>query len=313
MGISANFKKGINFLFRLPTDCSVFYGKSREFSRVMPKGLVRWLKDRLRPGWYALSEPLRIRREVTRILGQEFPPLHKKIEIDITYECNLRCHFCDRLLDLYPSGERMSAGQIEKFTQESIRLGRKWESIHLIGGEPILHPQILEIIAILQGYRDSFSPDTKISIFTNGCNNEKLGILPVDITIVNSQKNLILAKHIPVALAPVDLKEYKNAEFYNGCSVVEKCGMGLNMHGYYQCAVAGALDRILGLDSGRKNLPGAQDDLIEQYKTFCRYCGHFIRHPRLIRQALEKKQTISPVWKNAFKQYENNRPSLTRY
>jgi hypothetical protein len=89
--------------------------------------------------------------------------------------------------------------------------------------------------------------------------------------------------------------------------------MGLNMYGYYQCATAGALDRILGLDLGKKQLPGTKDSLIEQYKTFCQYCGHFIRHPRLIRQQLDKKQAVSPSWKTILKKYESCRGLLSRY
>jgi hypothetical protein len=57
--------------------------------------------------------------------------------------------------------------------------------------------------------------------------------------------------------------------------VTEHCGIGLTPYGYYPCAVAGGIDRIVGVDRGRKSLPDDDDDLQDQLAVFCRMCGHY--------------------------------------
>jgi len=254
-----------------------------------------------------ITEKIRIRRDITAFLGPEYPPSHDKIEIDITYDCNLRCRLCNRFLDFAPSKEEMSPEQIKKFINESIKLGRKWEAIFLSGGEPALHPRISEIIGLLTEYKNNFSPATKLYLLTNGFHNSALVRLPPIVAIIDSEKDTCLPAHVPVTRAPIDLATYKNADFSNGCSIAFRCAMGLNMHGYYQCTVAAAIDRIFGFDAGRKNLPEREDDMIDLYRKFCRYCGHFLRAP------ISPIETLSFTWQRAIDNYTRVKPSLSVY
>ena len=59
-------------------------------------------------------------------------PNLKKLEIDITYFCNLTCSGCSRSSAQAPSNKHMSLNQIQEFLEETDRKGHKWESIHLL-------------------------------------------------------------------------------------------------------------------------------------------------------------------------------------
>ena len=306
MSKNSIIKKFCDLFFLLPRDdCHLFSG----LRKIIPLPMIMCLKS-IRKRYLDISAPIRINKSVTGFLGPEFPPLHKNIEIDITYQCNLNCPHCNRFLDFAPSQTRMSVEQIEKFIRESIELGRKWRGILLSGGEPTYHPQILEIAKLVLDYKKGFSPYTKIWLLTSGFDthmNTILSLIPPDIGIINSRKGNFFEKHYPVTIAPIDLNEYRNADFSNGCVITSTCAMGLNLHGYYQCTVAAAIDRLLGFDAGRKKLPSTNDNMIDLYRIFCQYCGHFLRRER------KTKETISPIWEKAIDNYAKLKPCLTLY
>jgi molybdenum cofactor biosynthesis enzyme MoaA len=110
----------------------------------------------------------RIKKIPTMLFGPEYKPNHHRIEIDITFKCNLNCFNCNRSCRQAPSDEAMSVDQIKKFIGESISQIRKWECITIMGGEPTLHPGIFEIIKILLLYCKEHSPETSIRIASNG-------------------------------------------------------------------------------------------------------------------------------------------------
>ena len=260
-------------------------------------------------------ETLRLGALATKVLGPKFRPNHNKIEIDITYKCNLRCLNCNRSCRLAPSDESMSLGQIQKFIKESVGQKRMWEWINLCGGEPTLHKQLFEILKALLDYKNKVSKHTRIRFFTNGFGpevNKILQKLPDGIELVNTMKKdrsgeNVYSPHISFNLAPVDLVEYKYADYTNGCLITELCGIGLNMFGYYQCAIAGAIDRVFGYDIGRKKMPARDDLMPEEMRRLCRFCGHF----KPYRKVTEEK--ISPVWRAAYEKYRENKPSLSLY
>lgn len=81
--------------------------------------------------------------------------------ISVTQKCNLHCPYCHREGQASASTE-MSTDEILKITQVALALGIS--RVKLTGGEPLLRPDILEIvegIAALRGLRD-------LSMTTNG-------------------------------------------------------------------------------------------------------------------------------------------------
>ena len=95
----------------------------------------------------------------------------RKIEIDITWQCNLTCFDCNRCLGEAPTADRMELSQIESFLSETIKKNYKWDVIRLVGGEPTLHPDFLEIIDRFVKYKRSIPNNEDspvIELLTNG-------------------------------------------------------------------------------------------------------------------------------------------------
>jgi radical SAM family protein/4Fe-4S single cluster protein len=255
-----------------------------------------------------LFRPIRTSKLITKVLGPQYKRSRKDIEIDITYNCNLRCFNCNRSCRQAPTKENMGLEQIEKFIKESKDKNIKWRKVSLVGGEPCLHPDILKIIALLLAYQNEFSKQTKIYLVTNGLIKDVLKNIPKSINIVNSEKQSSAQEGFEsFNVAPVDLKEYKNKDFKNGCKILKDCGMGLNMYGYYPCAVAGGIDRIFGFDNARKHLPEKNDEMFDQLNTFCKLCGHFKKHDIIDTEKMSKS------WKEAYAKFQDENKQLTRY
>lgn len=265
------------------------------------------------------SNLIRVTKPITRILGPEYKTTLDLIEIDVTYDCNLRCYNCNRSCSQAPSEDSMTVEQIEKFLSETRRVGRRWKRIRLLGGEPFLHPDIFQIIEVLIEYKKKYSLSIIIEISTNGFGefvNKRLKTTPPDIVVNNSYKDSPLQEKFEAFnLAPCDQPEFNQVDYANACWITSICGMGLNMYGYYQCAVAAGIDRIMGLDMGLKSIPLDTEKFNKQKRYLCRYCGHFINRHRT--HSAERKNIegiiISPIWNRAYLTYSKNKPSLSRY
>jgi len=75
------------------------------------------------------------------------PPISYYLEIELTTFCNLRCIDCDRQCRQAPSSEHMTVGQIRRFLNELRSAKTEFEQITLLGGEPLTHPHLFEILA----------------------------------------------------------------------------------------------------------------------------------------------------------------------
>jgi hypothetical protein len=207
----------------------------------------------------------------------------------------------------------MTLEQIEVFIQESIYKNVKWDRIHLIGGEPTLHPDFFKIIDALIAYRDTYSPSTKIGVGTNGCGKkvEKvIAAIPATVEILNTRKQVDDTHYFAsFNVAPRDLERYRNADFRNACSVSHYAGSALTSSGFYPCGVGAGMDRIFGWNIGRQSLPDDSDDMLDMLETLCSHCGMFKRNM----EPPVTQPTMSPTWVRAYEQYRNKAPILTRY
>jgi Glycosyl transferase family 2/4Fe-4S single cluster domain len=247
-----------------------------------------------------------------------FLPNLKKIEIDITYECNLKCINCNRSSTQSPIKEGMKYEKIIQFIQESIELGKKWELINLLGGEPTIHKDFLEIVnAILTEYIIIHSPDTILQITSNGFGElvqEKLEKLPKHQNLIvdyaSFKDERIVPYFSPFNDAPMDRVNLDQNEYHKGCWVTSYCGIGLNQLGYYPCGVAGGIDRVFEHKLGIQSLKDVDKSISKLLAVFCKYCGNFTDYesnqgdfiPRNEKAALTKP-IISETWQKAYKKY----------
>lgn len=264
-----------------------------------------------------LSKPEKSPSDVVR--GRKtFLPNLNQIEIDITYECNLKCINCNRSSTQAPTQKGMPIEQIREFVQESITLNKKWKLINLLGGEPSIHKDFLGIVnLILKDYIIPHSPETILQVTSNGYGDlvqERLSNLPkhknLIIDYASFKDERIVPYFTPFNDAPIDKPDGSNQEYHKGCWVTSYCGIGLNQKGYYACGVAGGIDRVFNLNRGVQSLKEVNESIAQQLETFCRFCGNFSDYeknfgnfiPRHEKAAITKPIT-SESWRRAYKNY----------
>lgn len=103
------------------------------------------------------------KREITRCLTPQ--PVGKlMLEVNLTDHCNLKCRSCDH----YSNFAKKQILNINEFTRDIERLSQlcagSLEAIKLVGGEPLLNPDIIDFINIT---RKNF-PYSRIPLITNG-------------------------------------------------------------------------------------------------------------------------------------------------
>lgn len=235
------------------------------------------------------------------------------IEIDITYKCNLTCHNCNRSCDIIKSNDNIEINQIKKFLEESVNKCKVWRRIRLLGGEPTLHSDFLEIINLIYQYKINYNKELIIEVTTNNSSLLTKKLLELDFIKNNVTVNIsyktenYLSEFVNVYNAPVDNSYFINDNFESGCVISQNCGIGFNLHGFYPCPVAANIDRMVGLDVGRKNIPSDDDNMIDLLKMFCKYCGYY----KYFREDNDNKE-ISDTWKKIFEKYFNDKPVLTK-
>jgi glycosyltransferase involved in cell wall biosynthesis len=255
---------------------------------------------------------------------KSFLPNLNKIEIDITYDCNLKCIACNRSCAQAPSKERLEFSDIQNFVAESIESGKKWELINILGGEPTLHPDFEKIVKyISEKYIVLHSPNTVLQVVSNGLTAETRNIL----NRIKSVKNLFIDYNSfktdnkieyfsPFNDAPIDDENFKNADYTKACWVTSYCGIGLNKFGYYGCASAAGIDRIINKDRGGiKHLKVIDmEKLHEQFLKFCPLCGNFKDYdvnygnfiPRCEKAPL-KENIVSKSWIELYNLYNQKK------
>ena len=264
-----------------------------------------------------LAKPSKSKQDVLK--GRKtFLPNLNQIEIDITYECNLKCINCNRSSTQAPIKEGMTLEQIEKFVRESVELNKKWKLINLLGGEPSIHKDFLEIVnLILNEYIVKHSPETILQVTSNGFGDlvqERLSKLPKHKNLIIDYASFKDERTVPYFSpfndAPIDKPNGNEKEYHKGCWVTSYCGIGLNQLGYYPCGVAGGIDRVFKLNSNVQSLKNVDESIAKYLDTFCRFCGNFSDYesnagnfiPRNEKSALTKS-IMSETWRNAYKKY----------
>lgn len=265
-----------------------------------------------------LRNAIRVSRPLTAVVGPEFRTSSDLIEIDITYRCNLKCYNCDRSCTQAPDTVDMTLVQLERFVDETRIMSRKWKRIRIMGGEPLLHPNVEEILEIFADFRRENS-ETLIEVITNGYGEivrKAMRKIPPMITLKNTNKTKrFQRKFEPFNLAPIDKRRHILTDFSNGCWITEECGIGLNAYGYYPCGVGGSIDRVFGFDIGRKELPSENDPMTDQKRKLCPLCGHFANRrfiPIAEREAV-LGEPKSKSWIEAYKRHKKAPPVLTKY
>jgi len=226
--------------------------------------------------------------------------LMTRVQLELTTDCNLKCHNCDRVCGIAPSKETMSLEQIWKFVEESLKLKHRWSRIDLIGGETTMYPDFQKMLEFIKVYKDRY-PRCRIRLSTNGLGpqvNEIIKTIPSWVSVRNSAKVSRIQPHTAFNSAPIDNGEKKVI----CCSVPWRCGVALTRYGYFLCGGGASIARVFGLDICIKNLRDVSSKvLLDQVETLCKFCGHSQVRSRHITD----KQEISPSWEKAIAGYRD--------
>lgn len=142
-----------------------------------------------------ISAPFRLR-----------PRKKLRFETDIAAHCNLNCKCCNHFSPLVDR-EFVDPEDLEKdFARLSELAGRNNENIDLMGGEPLLHPEIIKIMEIARKYFDG-----PVNIVTNGLLLQKM---KEDFWLSCNKNNIkIIVTSYPIKMDRVSIK--KTAKKYS--------------------------------------------------------------------------------------------------
>ena len=104
------------------------------------------------------------------VLVDGFGRVHTDLRISVTDRCNLRCDYCMPAegLPWLPKPELLTAAEITRIASIAVGLGVR--SIRLTGGEPLIRPELVGIVAELASLR----PRPQIALTTNGLGLDRL-------------------------------------------------------------------------------------------------------------------------------------------
>jgi hypothetical protein len=219
-------------------------------------------------------------------------------DIDITYECNLSCKYCNRLCGTkFNKNDFMSVSQLEKYIVAVLPHISSVSRINILGGEPTLHPQIFEVLDLLvKILRPKLS--FPMNIVSNGVGERVNSILEEirkryntydnsrsitminpysvaksnkDFCIVRSKfynQKVVESRHHPNLRGLIDYKDDINIDY---CWVQDNCGYNISPYGIYICSMAIAISRIFKLGEGLDHFP-TPEELLNQKKKMCKYC-----------------------------------------
>lgn len=235
----------------------------------------------------------------------------RRIELDITYRCNLRRFNCNRLCGLLQRPGQLSVSDVRRFAEESTAENVRWNRVAVLGGEPTLHPDLREILCIVSDVAD------EVLLVTNGVSGvrsaDDISLHDKKFVVDNTNKSGRVHEFYQVTDAPIDSRrDVTLKEYAHGC-VVRECGISFTPNGYLPCPVAGSVDDVFELRLAKRTLHDiVTTDYAEMFKVLCPLCGHF--WDVLGRQrAAHGKQIISESWQLALRQYIRKHPECTRY
>jgi len=177
-----------------------------------------------------------------------------RIEINANLTCNLHCKGCNRLCNLIDWGkieEPMSVDQIQMLVDNLIEEKRHVNRIKLVGGEPTIHPQFMEVCEVLStGYTAGVID--KINVNSNMVTAKQFDVVTLPPGVRWQKSPPSKKSHRPFLWSPMDL----GLESKGPCKMVRVCGFSLDVKGWLPCSAAIAIARLFGHEDLYRPLDG---------------------------------------------------------
>ncbi|GHV57157.1 hypothetical protein FACS1894182_05300 [Bacteroidia bacterium] len=216
-----------------------------------------------------------------KLLPQRIVKFYKKrkprkllrFELPVTYHCNLNCKSCGHCCPLAKEHFQDVEALERDFKRLSQLSKRQIELVSLMGGEPLLHPQLIDIMCMARSYFNG-----KIIIVTNGilllkqseefwkaCHGNNIDIemsfYPINVDV---EKIVETAKNYDVSFICRREKSGKQLPWYQANKDVD--GRQNISKNFTNCSIA---NQIITLDKGRLYTCGTPN----HYRRFNSYFG----------------------------------------
>lgn len=258
----------------------------------------------------------------------DYRPKSGKVEMHLTYGCNLACRNCNRMSFLRePHTPDMTLDDVKEFYRQAEELNF-YPAILLIGGEPTFHPDFYEICRISREFADRGvkkklgfpGREGLVQLWSNQFteeSREKCNYVRQTYNISvcgETVKSTSLVLSIDdIYVSPEDFGLPVRKPCWQHSS--EICGLSVDGGGYSLCSIGGAIDGILGIGFRTKVLT----DLFDQEKVgeitykMCQHCGNDISKFGTEGASAEEWKSkvkgcnkwrgmyVSPIWEKAFK------------
>jgi hypothetical protein len=171
------------------------------------------------------------------------------IEFEITLRCNAKCPSCSRHCPYLNYGHEsdINRDQFARFIKEVTSYSEhhtRIDMIHIMGGEPTLHPFFESIVIHLQERLLEPGCIRRLQVVTNG-------IIPVnpklEVQTCISRPEEKGPKHRCMLVAPYDTGQQLKTK----CPVPYDCGVSFGAYGWWPCGAGGAICRLFGLEQSR--------------------------------------------------------------
>ena len=226
-----------------------------------------------------------------------------RVEMQLTYRCNLKCRMCNRLCDKFPLDDDMTVGQVETFVRKLEEERRTIVRIKLVGGEPTLHPDFLTICELLSAAVQKGLVG-KVAVNSNGLTQSQFTKpLPPGVNWkLSPAKN---KRHRPYLWSPKDLGLVGRGP----CKMPRICGFSLDVKGWLPCSGGVAIARLFGHEHLYRPLDGPLPTKEWGMAELCQDCIHGIDDffATDFKSMPVEWDKPSPRWAEAMEKYERER------
>ena len=142
----------------------MFYQKIGDIARKYVFSDMRIKIRTLRLKMRRIKKRIKVRSKIALGISLKKPLKSLQFEVHLVEHCNLNCAGCDNFSSL-ANPEFLAVSEFEKdFTRLRELFGDNCQRIYLMGGEPLLHPNLIEFLEISR----LLFPNALIMIITNG-------------------------------------------------------------------------------------------------------------------------------------------------